>query len=92
MNAGNTEPGSRKALNGCNRQRYRKTSMIQVIRTADHPEANGRQPLAGERDYVVSFPHENGDDYIEIRMGERGYRALCDMIDAMRRDDEAESR
>lgn len=46
----------------------------------DHPEANGRQPLAGERGWTLSIPLENGDDYLEIRLGKRGRDAILDML------------
>lgn len=64
--------------------------MLTTFRTPDHPKANSRIPQPGEREYVLTFPHENGDDYVEIKMGHKGYASLCRMIEQMRKDDEKE--
>lgn len=54
--------------------------MIHRIVAADAPTAAGRQPQPGEQQWTLTFPHENGDDYVEIVIGKRGREALMAML------------
>lgn len=65
--------------------------MMHIFKTADHPQAAGRIALKGERVYTFRMPHENGDDYIEVFFGERGYEAIARMFRQMAYDDECDT-
>ena len=53
------------------------------FRTKDHPEANGRKPIAGEQSYSLAFPLENGETLI-VDMGQQGYEIIGQfMLDMM---------
>jgi hypothetical protein len=54
--------------------------------TRDHPEANNRQPIAGELAFNAIFPIENGGELV-VGMGREGYiRHVATML-AMLEDD-----
>ena len=61
--------------------------MIHTFRASDVPDANGRQPQSGEHKWTLSFPLENGDDYLEIEIGPRGRAALKAMLAQEEADD-----
>lgn len=65
--------------------------MLIKYRTMDAPEANGRTPISGEARWRLSFPLENGDDYLEIELGEKGRRAILDMLAQETEDDQRSS-
>lgn len=54
--------------------------MLIKFRTIDAPEANGRTPEIGEARWILSFPLENGDDYLEVELGKRGRDAIIAML------------
>lgn len=62
-------------------------TMIVNLRSQCHPEANGRTPISGEQQWSLSVPLENGDDYLELHVGRRGFEALKLMLDKMSDDD-----
>ena len=51
----------------------------QQLTTEDHPEANGRKAQAGEPQYVLIFPLEDGTN-AAIRMGQKGFDAMTDNL------------
>ncbi len=59
-------------------------------RASDVPDANGRTPKPGERKWTLSFPLENGDDYLEIEIGKKGREAIRAMLAQEDADDAAE--
>ena len=59
-----------------------------MLRTKDHPEANGRTPLAGERGYTLTFPLESGASLI-LKVGAETFERFSDMIGRMIIDEEA---
>jgi hypothetical protein len=61
--------------------------MIHKFKTKDAPTANGREPKFGEQQWTLTFPHENGDDYIEIILGKKGRDAVKAMIAQEEKDD-----
>lgn len=42
------------------------------IKTRDHPEANGRKPVAGDTEYCFTFISEGGE-VIRVKMGREGW-------------------
>lgn len=64
--------------------------MIRRLKTSDCPDANGRQPLADEQKWTLSFPLEGGDDYLELEIGKKGRDALWAMLIQETADDTAE--
>ena len=54
-----------------------------VFLTKDHPEANGRKAVFGEREYTAIFPLEDGTT-LTIKMGQEGFdhttQLLMDML------------
>jgi hypothetical protein len=61
--------------------------MTEIRTCKDHPEANGRQPVNGERAYTLRFPLETGNDLI-VRCGEETFEHFSNMIGSMILDDE----
>ena len=49
------------------------------VRTKDHPQANGRKPEHGEKQWCITLPLENGEDIV-ICMGQRGRDFLFGML------------
>lgn len=64
--------------------------MIRKFKASDCPDADGRQPLAGEQKWTLSFPLEGGDDYLEIEVGAKGRAAMLAMLKQEEIDDAAE--
>ena len=60
--------------------------MIIKYKSADHPEANGRKPQIGDLRWTLSFPLENGDDYLELEIGGKGREAILDMLNQEDKD------
>jgi hypothetical protein len=58
--------------------------------TKDHPEANGRKPLAGEHAYSLIFPLADGNE-LEMHCGEETLEKFAEMLGSMMIDDDAES-
>lgn len=50
-----------------------------VVRTYDHPEANGRTPLPGETEYPLSFRLDTGE-VLTVRMGQRGFDVVSNLL------------
>lgn len=50
-----------------------------VVRTHDHPEAGGRQPLPGEVEYPLTFTLDTGET-LTVRMGQRGFDTVTDLL------------
>lgn len=65
--------------------------MILKYRSSDCPDANGRIPKSGEQKWTLSFPLENGDDYLEIVIGRRGREAIKAMFNQEESDDKRDS-
>jgi len=55
-------------------------------RTKDHPEANGRQPIAGEHAWTFTFPIEDGST-LTVHVGKKGRAALLNMANQEAADD-----
>lgn len=53
--------------------------MIRNFYTADHPEAEGRQPQFGDVAYTFTFVLP-GDDYLEVHTGKKARNALLRML------------
>jgi hypothetical protein len=47
--------------------------------TEDHPTANGRTPQAGDKEYALRFPLEDGRELV-IRMGGQGFETLTQLL------------
>lgn len=62
----------------------------QDFRTKGHPEANGRQPVAGDHAYTFTFPLENGGE-LRVHGGHEDLERFSDMIGRMMIDDNADS-
>ena len=45
----------------------------------DHPQANGRTPIAGETAYAFKFKREDGE-VIEIKFGEKAFNEFSQFI------------
>ena len=58
--------------------------------TDDHPEANGRIPIAGENCYALHFTLENGS-HLCVKMGEKGYQTFTNFIRQMAIDDQVDA-
>ncbi len=56
------------------------------LRTIDHPEANGRQPKAGEKGYTLIFPLEDGT-VLRVGMGSGSFGLFADFIACSMVDD-----
>lgn len=50
-----------------------------ILRTEDHPEANGRQPQRGEQIYEARFPLEDGRELV-LQMGKKGFEQTTDLL------------
>lgn len=50
-----------------------------ILRTPDHPEANGRRARPGEREYEMSFPLEDGRVLI-LKYGQKGFDSISQVI------------
>lgn len=50
-----------------------------VILTQDHPEANGRKPQAGEAQYILRFPTDDGKELV-LKMGQGCMSTLQDLF------------
>ncbi len=61
--------------------------MIHRFVASDAPTAAGRKPLLGDQEWTLRFPHENGDDYIEIIVGKKGREAMKAMLKQEEEDD-----
>lgn len=53
-----------------------------VFLTPDHPEANGRKPLAGETEYPMTFTSDK-DERVVIKMGQRGFEIITNLLTDM---------
>lgn len=50
-----------------------------VLKSDDHPEANGITPLAGETEYGLRFPLDDGRELV-LRIGEKGFQSLTNLL------------
>ena len=50
-----------------------------VLVTIDHPEANGRKPLAGEVEYPMRFPLDDGRELV-LKVGQAGFDTLTNLL------------
>lgn len=64
--------------------------MIYRFKTKDCPDANGRQPLAGEQKWTAYFPTADGGR-VYIEMGPEGRAAMLSMLAQEDTDDAAEA-
>lgn len=53
-----------------------------VLRTVDHPEANGRKPVNGDVEYQLRFPLEDGRELV-VKFGKDGYDNLTQIVTSM---------
>lgn len=53
--------------------------MIYTFRTKDHPEANGREPQAGDQGWTLTFPLEEGG-FLFVHTGRTGRDAMRAML------------
>lgn len=53
--------------------------MIYRFKTPDCPDANGRQPKAGDVRFVIDFKTDDGG-HIFIEMGRKGREAILDCL------------
>ena len=60
--------------------------MILKYRAIDHPEASSRHPEPGDLGWTLSVPLENGQDYLELQIGEKGREAIRKMLDQEDKD------
>lgn len=52
---------------------------ITTVRAEDSPDANGRQPLAGEVKWTLKFPLEDGT-YLFVQIGKKGMAAMREIL------------
>lgn len=50
-----------------------------ILKTRDHPEANGRKPLPTETQYILTFPLETGET-LKLKMGQEGFDLLTQFL------------
>lgn len=50
-----------------------------TFRTEDHPEANGRKPVAGDKGYTMRFPLEDGRELV-VETGQKGFDNLSQIM------------
>lgn len=50
-----------------------------ILRTDDHPEANGRTPKHGEQQWIVTMPLETGES-LQIKMGKKSRDMIFGMM------------
>ncbi len=50
-----------------------------ILRSIDHPEANGRKPTVGDVDYELRVPLEDGRELV-LQMGSTSYDALGNFL------------
>jgi hypothetical protein len=50
-----------------------------ILRTEDHPEANGRKPIANEVEYKISMTLENGE-LLVVKMGQRCFDTISQLL------------
>jgi hypothetical protein len=50
-----------------------------LLRTKDHPEANGRKPVHGDKEYRVIFPLESGE-ILTVCMGQEGFDKTTNLL------------
>lgn len=60
--------------------------MTTYVYTKDHPEANRRRPIPGERAYLFTFPLQDGNDIV-VCCGAETLLRFSDMIGRMLIDD-----
>lgn len=49
------------------------------LRSEDHPEANGRIPVAGDHAYGLRFTLEDGRELV-LSIGEQGFQTLTNLL------------
>lgn len=64
--------------------------MTDYLYTKDHPQANGREPLAGEHAYQFIFPLANGNSAV-ICCGVETLEKFREFLGSMQLDDALES-
>lgn len=60
-----------------------------TVYTKDHPEAGGRKPMAGEHEYKLTFPLQDGTD-LHVKCGEETLTRFSDMIGRLLIDNDSE--
>lgn len=50
-----------------------------TVLTKGHPEANGRKPMPGEREYIVTFPLESGE-FLTVKLGQKDFDNTTDLL------------
>ena len=60
------------------------------FRCKDLPDANGRTPQRGERQFTLTFPLENGDS-LKVHMGQESMNYFTSFLGQMLVDDQAEA-
>lgn len=54
--------------------------MLITYTTPDHPLSKSDCSDKGEIGWTLSFPLDNGDGYLEVRMGEKARKAFIHML------------
>lgn len=62
------------------------------FKSKDCPDADGRQPLDGEKKWRLSFPLEGGDDRLIVEIGARGRASIRAMLAQEDQDDAMEDK
>lgn len=50
-----------------------------ILRTEDHPEANGGKPKVGDAAYEIRFPLEDGRELV-VKLGQKGFDKVTDLL------------
>lgn len=61
----------------CGKTKTRKPEIH--FRTKDHPQANGREALLGERAFPLHFPLEDGSELV-VHMGQKGFDSITQLL------------
>jgi hypothetical protein len=62
-----------------------------LLRSVDHPEANGRRPEKGEQQWVLTIPLEGRKSLI-LKLGKKTRDTIFGMMVAEETEDEIEAR
>lgn len=60
------------------------------FKSRDCPDADGCQPLFGEKKWTLSFPLEGGADHLKLEIGSEGREAFKAMLAQEEADDAKE--
>lgn len=50
-----------------------------ILKSKDHPTANGRQPIAGDQMWILEVPLEDGEK-LTLHLGKKGRDLIFDMM------------